>query len=155
MNSALRLKSITCTSCDDRRIVGSEEMAKRLRASGKLRRDAKPDSQLVLELFLQELASESCTQCGCRSFTVSDYEMDENDWGDPILCEVCKKEVPPERLEIFPNEKRCAACKGKPAVDEEQPEFCDSCGGLMVLRQRGGAGITAYAMVCSDCGRKS
>ena len=153
MNPPLQLKSIRCAACGDHRILGPEEMANRLRADGKLRREAKPDSELVLELFQKELAQESCGACGATSLVISDYEMDEDDWGDPILCEICKCQIPPERLEIFPNEKRCAGCKEKPGLGDDQPEFCEACGGLMEMRQRGGAGIAAYVMACSDCGR--
>ncbi len=154
MNSPLSLKAITCPSCSDFRIVGPKDMATYLRSTGRLRREAEPDPQLLLELYKKELASASCAKCGATGLVISDYEMDEDDWGDPILCEVCKKEIPPERLEIFPNEKRCAGCKDKPLPSDEHAEFCESCGGLMVMRQRGGAGIASYVMACTDCGRK-
>ena len=149
--SELGLKTVSCDSCGDRSIVGSAEMAKQLRAWGKFRREAEADREFIVELFLNEITSRSCEKCGASPLSINDFAFDEDDWGDPVLCEVCKLEIPAERLEIFPNEKRCAKCKDKPDADE--PEFCASCGGLMVLRQRGGAGISRYQMVCSDCGR--
>ena len=155
MNSPIPLQSIVCESCSDLRIIGPKEMANSLRSSGRLRRDAEPDLQLLLELYKQALAANSCVKCGGSSFVIAAYEMDEEDWGDPILCEVCKQEIPAERLEIFPNEKRCAGCKDKPLPGDADPEFCEACGGLMALRQRGGSGIASYVMACTDCGRKS
>jgi DNA-directed RNA polymerase subunit M/transcription elongation factor TFIIS len=153
MKLSERLKTLSCEACGERKIVGPEEMLACLRAAGKLRRDASPDPNLVLELFQQQVANESCKNCGANSLSLANIETDADEWGDPVSCEVCNAIIPPERLEIFPNAKRCAACKDKPAVDED-PEFCPSCGGLLVMRQRGGAGIVRYVMSCTDCGRR-
>lgn len=153
MNLSERLKQVRCDSCADRRIIGPEEMLDRLRAAGKLRRDATPDAELVEELFRQHLKSQTCSNCTTGSLSLSKWDTAPDDWDDSIRCEICKTTIPPERLEIFPNIKRCAACNDKPA-DPDIPEYCDACGGLMMMRQRGGSGLAGYVMSCSDCGRK-
>ncbi|MCA9216050.1 MAG: hypothetical protein KDB27_23445 [Planctomycetales bacterium] len=151
MTDSLRLINLRCRDCGDETIIGPHEIARRLREAGQLRREANPEQEIVLALFEEFLPNLKCDACGANNWKIADVPIDENHWGEPVLCEVCKQQVPPERLEIFPNEKRCAACKDKPETDE--PEFCAICGGLMAIRQRGGSGIAGYVMVCTDCGR--
>ena len=52
MNLNERIKRLCCRQCDWQRIYGPEEMLGHLRASGRFRRDACPDPDIVVELFL-------------------------------------------------------------------------------------------------------
>ena len=151
MNLSNRLRRIVCSECESSRVFGPEEMLTHLRGAGMLRRDAKPLFEIVIELFTGHLANMNCEACGSASLQFGEWKDDFDDWGDARLCEVCKQEIPPERLEIFPDEVRCAACKDKPMADEA--EFCSFCGGLLVTRKSSGTGITRYRSVCSDCGK--
>ncbi|MEZ6117827.1 MAG: hypothetical protein R3C28_14830 [Pirellulaceae bacterium] len=150
MNVSDRLRQLRCDECQWRKTVGPDDMVDRLRTMGRLRRDAKPDWEYVLELFRLESQNMTCGECGQQGLLVEPVSDDFDDWGQPIKCEVCKAVIPPERIEIFPNSKRCAKCVD---VSTEEREFCDYCGGLMKMAPSRGAGIVRYQMICSDCGR--
>ena len=145
---------LTCRRCGCEQVCGIEELTKRLRAAGMLRREAKPDRDVVIELFNTSVSQFSCDECNQAGLAIEPAEIDD-DWGDTRRCEVCKSVIPAERLEIFPDAKRCVNCEASGAeLDErEEADFCRFCGGLMTLRQTGGNGITRHKMVCSDCGR--
>lgn len=151
MNLADRLRRLRCLDCDSCRVIGPEEMLAQLRGWGMLRRDAKPDPKIILELFSNHIQQLRCPDCG-RSGVVLELAADDEDWGDARYCEVCNQKIPVERLEIFPDETVCAPCKGKPNPKEED-DFCPYCGGIVKATSSQGAGISRYRMVCTDCGR--
>lgn len=150
MNVSDRLRQLRCAGCHWRKTVGPDEMIERLRLMGRLRRDAKPDWEYVLELFRLESQNMACVECGQQGLLVEPVTDDFDDWGQAVKCEVCKTPIPLERIEIFPDSKRCAKCVD---VSMEEREFCDYCGGLMKMVRRKGTGISGYQMACSDCGR--
>ena len=150
MNLSERLRQLECGGCGWRKVFGPEEMAERLRTVGKLRREAKPEWQMVFELFRLEAQNISCSSCGQQEMKVGPVSDDFDDWGQAKKCEVCKANIPPERLEIFPESTRCAKCQDAPSTERD---FCDFCGGVMQISTSRGPGISRYRAVCSDCGR--
>ena len=143
------LKQLRCPHCNDRRIVGPEEMIEALRAVGKLRREAKPDWGMLLALFENEVATMRCKGCTMTGL-ILEAARDDFDFQDSKSCEVCGQMIPAERLEIFPDVTRCAACQDKPTANAD--DYCSHCGGIVQVRTHGGAGVSRYVAVCSDCG---
>ncbi len=126
---------------------------RRLRAAGMLRRnDASDDAELRVlpPTAAAKLACPDCQATGLRAETIETH--DEDEWPQASTCTTCGALIAAERVEIFPDAKLCVACQGKEDRDEsrEEPEFCPRCGSLMVVRQTRGAGLTCYALICSD-----
>ena len=145
---------LACPHCGKDAICSLLEMITRLRDGGMLRRAAKPETALVVELFTSSAAVFNCEGCGHAGLTVQPADIDD-DWGEGPKCEVCGCAIPAERLQVFPGTRRCVPCQASGAQPDvrEAADFCTYCGGLMTMRQSGASGITRYKMVCSDCGR--
>ncbi len=160
MDSRPQIVVATCSNCQSESLCGPPEMQQWLRDIGMLRRSEKPEAELVAELFAQSSHQFRCGECGAVGMrlappAVPDDEVAEDDeWLEVRKCEICKQPIPSERLEVFPDARRCVACQssGAEAVEEEF-EYCRHCGAVMELRQTGGSGITRYRMVCSECKR--
>ena len=151
MNLASRLRRLRCPSCDSQKVIGPPEMLAQLRALGMLRRDAKPDPSVILELYSNHVQQIRCPECR-KNGVLLELFSDEDDWDDAVYCEVCKEPIPRERLELFPNETVCAPCKSKP-IPANEDDFCSYCGGILKASASRGAGISRYRLVCTDCGR--
>ncbi len=146
---------LTCRVCGHRTVVGPTQMLERLRDVGMLRREKEPDLHLVHELFvarLDQLACDACHQVGLQWQLLDDWE---DDWQQGRDCEVCHQRIPAERLEVFPDTRRCRDCQqsAERGEDSAEPEYCPRCGAIMQLRLQRGSGITRYVMSCRDCGR--
>jgi predicted RNA-binding Zn-ribbon protein involved in translation (DUF1610 family) len=152
MNLNERLRRIRCSECGWQRVWGPEEMQQQLRAHGQLKRATNPEPELVRELLARLLPQIGCPDCGATELGWSTQLEDFEDWGDAKACEVCKQIIPAERLEVFPQATRCAACQDKPAPATEDADFCPRCGGLLAVRQQRGSGISRYVVSCADCG---
>ena len=74
------------------------------------------------------------------------------EWAESRKCEICHKPIPAERLELYPNATRCAACESCSEESHGAAEYCRICGGIMVIKMARGSGISRYKMVCRDCG---
>lgn len=126
-----------------------------LRSIGKLRQEAKPERELVDELFRTSAEQFACQRCQGRGLELNlvDDEDDE-DWGMARRCEDCGQPIPRERLELFPQTRLCVACQSRDERGDRpaEIEYCPRCGSVMKLAQSRGAGITRYRMVCSACG---
>ena len=122
-----------------------------------LRREKEPDIDMMLELLPSAAEQMRCAECDHVGMQVNPTDgLDDGDWGEARCCEQCGAAISPERLKVFPDTQRCPNCQ---RADEQgelsgEREFCEKCGALMVLRRSGGAGITRYVSVCSECGRK-
>lgn len=145
---------LICRQCDWQTLSDLEDAVVRLRHVGQLRREREPDRDLVAELLPNAAGQMACPQCESRGLAVADEDasLDEDEWQTAVLCEVCRKPIPPERLEILPGTRRCVSCQNAAesgaAVDDE-PEFCPKCGSLVELRVSRGAGITRYKQFCT------
>jgi hypothetical protein len=145
--------TLRCEPCGWQTLCGQQEIERRLRALGLLRRAPHPPAELVTELLRLHLAELKCDACGLAGLRVlpTDQSDRQDDWQEAILCQICNEPIPPERLEIFPNAARCVACQNAEDRGEEtfEPEFCPKCGALVELRVSRGSGITRYKLFCT------
>lgn len=148
-------KQLTCQECGWRTVCGPADAAARLRLVGVLRRESDPDDATLAELLPEAAKRMTCPGCKRIGFAVSEAEEvaeTEDDWQAAVLCERCRKPIPPERLEVFPDSKRCVACQSKAESgepEEDEPEFCPRCGALVELRVSRGGGLTRYKRFCT------
>ncbi len=144
---------LTCDQCGWQTICGEEEIAKRLRAIGLLRRAPNPLSELVFELLRNNASRLTCDACASVGLMIGlpDDADQYDDWQQAVVCEVCTKPIPAERLEIFPNAKRCVDCQDVADRGEEpiEPDFCPKCGVLAELRVSRASGTTRYKLFCT------
>ena len=146
---------LRCNKCATEHRLTDAQMLERLQMRGMLRRETKPDAELLRELMSTIIKDAPCADCGGLGATLHDDWCD--DWSDDVQCKGCKTTIPPERLEVFPDTTYCPACQssreagGSPGEEEE---YCPRCGGIMSLARRGGAGLAGYQMACGDCGKK-
>ena len=149
--------NLTCPECGWQTTCGEEAIARRLRSLGLLKRAGSPPEELVRELLNSNVCQLACDQCLHVGLLLSDPSRagedfdDEGDWQQAVVCEVCRKPIPPERVEIFPAAKRCVACQDEAdrGVEPDEPEFCEKCGSLVELRVSRGGGITRYKRFCT------
>ncbi len=150
--------TLGCPHCNWQAICNQAEVEHRLRGLGLLRRAPHPPGELVAELLNANLSRLSCDACGNTGIVLARDHEDNNDddrpsddWQQAIVCEVCKKLIPPERVEIFPDARRCVDCQGLADRGEEpqEPDFCPKCGSLVELRVSRGTGITRYKRFCT------
>ena len=147
-------RRLTCPDCGWRTVCGPAEIASRLRLVGLLRRDGDPEEEILAALLPEAAPRMTCPSCKRIGLIEgeADEADDDDDWQAAVLCESCRKPIPPERLEVFPNTRRCVACQeraesGEP--DPEEPEFCPRCGALVELRVSRGGGLTRYKRFCT------
>lgn len=147
-------KRLSCPACGWATVSGAEDAAARLRLVGVLRREGDPDEVMLAELLPG--AAERMTCPGCKRIGLAVSEADEpadaDDWQAARLCEACREPIPPERLEVFPDAKRCVGCQGKSEAgvdDADEPEFCPKCGSLVELRVSSARGLTRYRRFCT------
>lgn len=141
---------LRCRNCGWREICGPAEMARRLRAAGKLRPGHQPELGILYELFRTAAPQWNCPECGKTALAAG--EVSENHgWPGPVPCRSCGKPIPRERLEALPNATLCAECQrageaGRPA---ERREFCPRCGAPLEIRVVERGGRTRYVLSCS------
>lgn len=145
---------LACPDCSWRTVCGPAEVASRLRLVGLLRRDAEPDDDIMAALLPDAAARMTCPACKRIGLAVSDHDDagDQDDWQAAVLCDRCRKPIDPERLEVFPDTKRCVACQAKAESGEpepDEPDFCPKCGALVELRVSRGGGLTRYKRFCT------
>ena len=153
---------LVCGKCGWRTVCGEDELARRLRVLGLLRRSPHPPPELVSELLrvnIHRLRCDACREPGLALVTgdgsprskLARVDDDEGDWQQAVLCQVCHEPIPPERLEVLPNATRCAVCQtladrgGEPAP----VEYCPKCGALLEMRVSRVSGITRYKQFCT------
>lgn len=151
---------LSCSKCGWRTVASEDELARRLRILGLLRRSPHPPPEIVTELLranAYRLACDACHQTGLTIVGADDggplgnRATDEGDWQQAVVCQICREPIPLERLEVFPKAKCCAKCQdvadkiGDPAA----PEFCPRCGALLEIRVSRAGGITRYKQFCT------
>jgi hypothetical protein len=141
---------LVCEACSWRESLDGVEAGQRLRAHGMLRRDESPDPEVLGELLAGIVSELKCPECGVPGVRAT-RASDPGDWQDAVLCEICRKPIPAERLEAIPDTRRCTRCQADAESGSlaEEPEFCPRCGSPMVLRTSRGAGITRYKLFCT------
>lgn len=114
-----------------------------------LRRTSEIDRALLMELLTGALLRIQCPECGTSGLELSPH--DDGEWHDAVLCEACRKPIPPERIEAIPGVTRCTACQHdeESGTTETEPEYCPKCGAPLVLRTSSGAGTTRYKLFCT------
>jgi ssDNA-binding Zn-finger/Zn-ribbon topoisomerase 1 len=154
---------LACDKCGWRTVCGEEELARRLRTLGLLRRSPHPPEELVGELLrvnVHRLACDACHQVGLiigeagdgrRPGSAPFADEDDGDWQQAVICQICRQPIPPERLEVFPDATRCAKCQSiaDRGAEPAPPEFCPKCGALLEMRVSRGGGITRYKQFCT------
>jgi hypothetical protein len=145
--------TLRCEPCGWQTCCGQQEIERRLRALGLLRRAPHPPEELLSELLRIHLSELKCDACGLAGLHVlpTDQSDPQDDWQQAALCQICNEPIPTERLEVFPDAVRCVACQGAEDRGEEpfEPEFCPKCGALLELRVSRGSGITRYKQFCT------
>lgn len=151
---------VRCPQCTWTALCDQRDMVQRLQKTGMLRREGKPDGQLVLELFRSACEKLACDDCGTTGLVVEVPDQDalnwdEANWDQTRPCDVCGQPIPTERIELFPDAQRCAKCQAsnERGESDEVPEYCPKCGAIMTLRTSGRGGITRYQLRCDSCRR--
>ncbi len=149
---------LACPKCGWTTVCGPGAMLQWLRAVKMARRDTEPDPELIAELFRSAAGRFECPDCQAKGLIVraSQVEAEEQDdeaWGMARICQSCRRPIPRERLEVFPDTRLCVACQSKDDRKEQggEVEYCPRCGSVMSLRQTSGAGLTRYKMTCPTC----
>lgn len=147
-------RTLTCPACGWRTLGGPAEAAGWLRSVGLLRRDGEPDEAIVAALLPEATGRMTCPACKRVGLVIGDAaeEEDGDDWQAAVLCDGCRRPIDPERLEVFPNTRRCVACQSRResgAPEPDEPEFCPRCGSLVELRVSRGGGLTRYKRFCT------
>lgn len=151
---------LTCDGCGWRTVSGKDDLASRLRLVGLLRREKDPGEDLIAELLPEAASRMTCPACKSIGLSVriaeseseGDFDAEFDDWQAAVLCEACRKPIPPERIEALPGARRCLECQGRSeagVADPEEPEFCPRCGALLELRVSSRGGLTRYRQFCS------
>lgn len=147
-------KELRCPECSWTSVCGPAAMKEWLAGVHMVRRQAEPDPELVPELFQAAAGRFTCPRCGNVGLVLQSLpEESDESWGMARRCEVCRKPISRERLEIFPDARLCVGCQtgSDQGQSFEAPEYCPSCGNIMVLRQSRGPGITRFVMTCNSC----
>ncbi len=122
---------------------------------GVLRRENDPDDATLAELLPEAAKRMTCPGCkriGLATFDAEEANDANDDWQAAVLCEKCRKPIATERLEVFPDSRRCVACQSKAEsgeAEEDEPEFCPRCGALIELRVSRAGGLTRYKRFCT------
>ncbi len=147
--------TLTCPNCGWQTTCNESEIVRRLRKLGLLKRAKNPPEVMLRELLTSNAARLSCDSCQLAGLALREADdledYDNGDWQQAIVCEVCHKPILPERVEVFPDAKRCVECQdvADRGAEPEEPEFCEKCGALVELRVSRGGGITRYKRFCT------
>ncbi len=148
---------LACAPCDHVEPCSTEKLLVRLRESGALRRNDKPEAALIRQLVEESIHQWSCQRCGKRGLQLTDSDpADDIDWGGTVAsrpCEKCQSPIAPGRLEALPDATLCTQCQAQRelGVDEapEQADYCPRCGSIRQMRYRSGN----YHWFCPSCRR--
>jgi predicted RNA-binding Zn-ribbon protein involved in translation (DUF1610 family) len=148
------LRRVRCPTCNWQAVWGPEEMLQALRQRGAMRREKEPDLELLVHLTERAARQLTCVDCRHVGLQLTPWTPDFDFEPPQRVCEACGKPIPVERLELFPQATRCAACQDRPAPASDETDYCPRCGGLVVLRLDRGSRAARYRATCSDCGWK-
>lgn len=149
--SAPRWVEFACPDCDWLQVAGRDEMHRALVQAKLAKPGYIPDPELLTELLATAAPRLPCGGCGRPGIIIRPCaEDDEAQWEWAPVCELCKKPIPPERLEAIPDARTCVACQQKDERGEAaEVEYCPSCGSLMAYRTSRERGVTRYVLVCT------
>ncbi len=151
-----------CSRCGSDQQLPTADVLTALRRQGQFRREAKPETEILLAVLNAGDFSDpqlSCDECpaGKAGWDVAPEEADWDDitGGPGKRCESCGEPIEEERLEVFADATQCAACarsKKPPKQSTTTAEdYCPHCGDLLttkIERQR----VTRYVIRCKSCG---
>ena len=143
---------LNCPSCSWLEVYDQDAMCMRLRQEGMLRREHAPDVLTLRELFHDAARRMQCPKCSVLGLSARiSTQSDDGDWQDAVRCEVCRRPIPPERLEAIPTAARCVICQAseEAGIEAAPEDFCSKCGAPMVLRVQGGDQLTRYRLFCT------
>jgi RNA polymerase-binding transcription factor DksA len=149
------LVDLTCPACHKTRACDRGAIVRRLLNIKMLKADSDAENDLLLELFKSAAPRMNCEGCGAVGLRVSAGEEPAADeWQQARACRQCRRPIPAERLEVFPDAVLCVACQSgdERGTSPDAPQYCERCGQIMQLRQSRN-GITRYVMVCPNCRR--
>lgn len=148
---------LRCAACGYRESIPFEALVEQIRRVGHLRKTAQPSRELVLELARTTPPPFACPRCGAHSPARMPGETGEPEeqWELTRRCQSCRRDIDPDRLEIFPSTTLCTACQAKSeSGDNAEYGFCERCGGRLTMAGRSGSGLAGYQLKCSDCGSR-
>ncbi|HYO25360.1 MAG TPA: TraR/DksA C4-type zinc finger protein [Lacipirellulaceae bacterium] len=143
---------LQCDACGWWTLCGEPEIVRRLRAVGHFRRASDPPEEIVREVLRTDGRRLACDRCRATGLRLADgAEPDAAQWDQVVMCEVCRQPIPPERLEVLPWAKRCAACQGQTdrGATFAEPDYCPRCGSLVEVRVSRAGGVTRYKLWCT------
>lgn len=143
-------RKIVCKDCGFETFLDENGLCDWLVRHGILKPNHQADDELVYELFHASLSRFSCPECGSSRLNVSVVTDDFSDL-EPRRCKGCRRVIPAERVEIFPDAEYCAVCMEKIENDEPLPiqaEYCPICGKMMEPTEVCEGGKTYIQWVC-------
>ena len=156
--SSPKLAELNCPGCQHTEVLAAGGIVRRLASHRMLRRNRDVVWDVLLELLRSSLHNLKCTACDHIGLTLSlADELDDEAWGIPRHCDSCGQPIDPERLEVFPDMRLCSTCQQSNEQGDtphDEPQFCQRCGALLLLKPSRGPGITRYEYRCSECGAR-
>lgn len=142
---------VVCPHCQASELCGPEGMTRRMMAARRLKRTSEINLDMLAELFQASAPFLTCLECGHTGLTLRPRSDLDDNWPGGRPCTACGKNIPAERLELYPEATLCAACQEKIDRDDTvgDMDYCPRCGAPMQLRPSRGGGITRYKMVCT------
>ncbi len=147
---------LRCTDCGSEQLFQRDQMVEKLGDHNMLRRNAEPESDLLVELWRSAMPNFRCADCGAAALVQVTAELDGADWGEAKMCDGCGEMIAAERLEVFPKSTLCAACQSKDDRGEtpaEDVDYCPHCGSIREVRTSRRGGLSGYRMYCPACRR--
>jgi DNA-directed RNA polymerase subunit RPC12/RpoP len=152
MPSARSIIRWFCPYCSWQEDGTVAELDSQLRRLGMIKREEQAEVALLLELARIKKPDIRCPSCRKPGFTAEAVDPTDDGWGAGKPCANCGKEIPAERLELFPDQDLCAACQGK--IDSggqlSGDDYCPHCGTPMIVKQTR-QGVSRYQQVCPNC----
>ena len=151
------LVSLECSACEFVETRTFADVVGCLRQNGRLRREAKPSWDFVVQFWNLDTSASLCPECGDSTLVLQPF-INQGDWDDEVVrCEESRQVISEEHLEIFPETKVCSSCKSAyedPASQVLDEGFCPSCGNYLetILSS---THLARYRQRCQKCGYRS
>jgi predicted RNA-binding Zn-ribbon protein involved in translation (DUF1610 family) len=130
------------------------ELDSQLRRLGMIKREEQAELSLLQELARIKKGEIHCPSCRKPGFTAEAIDPHADGWGEGKPCANCGREIPPERLELYPDQELCASCQGKIDAGGQLSgdDYCPHCGTPMIVKQTS-QGVSRYQQICPSCRR--
>lgn len=144
------LIELRCPACDWQEVHDLAGMTRWLVQRGQLRNQTEATAAMIRELSGALAGQQDCPACRARGLVAREVVDDWSDLPTAVRCETCGQLIAPERLEVFPDTRRCAACQAQDESGKAPPtqEWCRRCGAPLVLKSAS-SGVHRYVLVCS------